>query len=81
MNRRTAIATMGVLPFTAPDPDPPEGERAAQFAIASAMNFFHGVMADEHVPLEHRLEAARGLIGGAIHLELDPLTRRTGFTY
>jgi hypothetical protein len=80
MNRRTAIATMGVLPFAAPDPDPPQPNRAADYAIASAMSFFHGVMVDTNVPLEQRLEAARGLIGGAIHLESDP-SRKTGFTY
>jgi hypothetical protein len=79
VNRRTAIATMGVLPFAAPAPDPPSN-RAAQFAIASAMSFFHGVMADEHVPLEQRLDAARGLISGALHLDAAP-DAKTGTTY
>ena len=82
MNRRTAIATLGVVPLstTLAAPAPPEGNRAADFAIASAMSFFHGVMADSHVPLEQRLEAAKGLIGGAIHLQSDPMRDR-GVTY
>jgi hypothetical protein len=82
MNRRTAIATMGVLPFALPPEThaAPEGNRAAQFAIASAMSFFHGVMADEHVPLEQRLEAASGLIHGALYLDVAP-DAATGTTY
>jgi hypothetical protein len=80
MNRRTAIAAIGAAPFIAPAAAAPEGNRAAQFAIASAMAFFHGVMADEHVPLDQRLEAGRGLIDGAIYLETLPI-EPSGTTY
>jgi hypothetical protein len=81
VNRRTAIAALGVAPFALP-PDfaAPEGNRAAQFAIASAMSFFHGVMVDDHLPIEARLEAARGLINGALYLDAAP-DATTGTTY
>jgi hypothetical protein len=49
------------------------GNRAAQFAIASAMSFFHGVMADNLVPLEMRIEAAKNLAHFADQIEDSPL--------
>jgi hypothetical protein len=83
VNRRTAITAVTLAPFAFDSADAaasPEGNRAAQFAIASAMSFFHGVMVDEHVPLEQRLEAASGLINGALYLDAAP-DAKTGTTY
>jgi hypothetical protein len=37
-------------------------------------------MVDEHVPLEQRLEAASGLINGALYLDAAP-DAKTGTTY
>jgi hypothetical protein len=85
MNRRQMTRTLGLatIPFVAPITPAaaaPEGNRAAQFAIASAMSFFHGVMVDDHLAIEHRLEAARGLINGALYLDAAP-DAKTGTTY
>ena len=55
--------------------------RPADMAIAVAMAFFHGVMVDNHVPLELRLEAAKGLAEAAEHIASDLIRSANGFTY
>jgi hypothetical protein len=59
----------------------PDGNRVAGFAISSAMAFFHGVMADDHVPLEQRMEAAENLMGAGFAISGNLIHRNEGITY